>query len=160
MYSSKRAGKGTYTLSKEPLDDGGDEIWMDDEEAESLGLPEVDAQHTTLIALANRLYHAIQDTHDYDLQTTLLDELVSFTQYHFSSEEALMDRYGDPGAESHKRQHAHLIAQVQFFRYALSHSDGQMILSALRPWLIRHIKTCDRALATFLSNAMGGEADR
>ena len=61
-----------------------------------------------------------------------------------------MDRYDDPGAEAHKRQHAQLIAQVLFFRHALSNSDSQMILSALRPWLIRHIKSYDRELGIFL----------
>ena len=157
MYAAKSGGKGRYVLSAASPDDYADEKWMDDAEAEMLGLAEIDAQHKALVALANRLYHAIEGTQDYDLQASLLDELVSFTQYHFSSEEMLMDRYGDPAAAPHKRQHAQLVSQVQFFRHALTHGGGQVVLSALRPWLIRHIRTFDRALATFIAKAMARE---
>lgn len=157
MYAAKSGGRGRYVLSAASPDDCTDEKWMDDAEAEVLGIAEIDAQHKALVALANRLYHAIEGTHDYDLQATLLDELVSFTQYHFSSEEMLMDRYGDPSAEAHKRQHAQLVSQVQFFRHALTHGGSQVVLSALRPWLIRHIRTFDRALANFVAKATTGE---
>jgi len=150
MYTCKGTGSGRYCLSTAapPAIEPGN--WMEDNEAEMIGVPEIDRQHETLIALANRLHRAIEDSEDYVLQSALLDELVSYTQYHFASEEALMDRYKDPNAEAHKRQHAQLVAQVQFFRHALSNSDSQMILSALRPWLIRHIRSYDRALGAFL----------
>jgi len=150
MYTCKGMGSGRYCVSAAapPEIEAGN--WMEEDEAESIGVPEIDRQHETLIALANRLHRAIEASEDYVLQSALLDELVSYTQYHFASEEALMDRYQDPNAEAHKRQHAQLVAQVLFFRHALSNSDSQMILSALRPWLIRHIRSYDRALGAFL----------
>lgn len=157
MYECKARGRGTYALSSASPDDFADEKWMDDAEAEMLGVVEIDAQHKALVVLANRLYHAIEGTQDHELQASLLDELVSFTQYHFSSEEMLMDRYGDPGAEAHKRQHAQLVGQVQFFRHALTHGGSQVVLSALRPWLIRHIRTFDRGLAAFVTTAKAAE---
>lgn len=157
MYAAKNGGRGKYVLSAASPDDCVNEKWMDDVEAEMLGVAEIDAQHKALVALANRLYHAIEDTHDYDLQATLLDELVSFTQYHFAREEMLMDRYGDPNAQAHKRQHVQLVGQVQFFRHALTHGSSQVVLSALRPWLLRHIRTFDRALAAFVAKAMARE---
>ncbi|MBK6975477.1 MAG: bacteriohemerythrin [Sterolibacteriaceae bacterium] len=150
MYLSKNQGSGQFRVSAEsavavePLE------WMDEHEAGSIGVAEIDRQHEELIAMANRLHHAIDNSESYAVQSSLLDHLISFAQFHFASEEALMDRYDDPGAEAHKRQHAQLIAQVLFFRHALSNSDSQMILSALRPWLIRHIRSCDRELGIFL----------
>lgn len=68
-----------------------------------------------------------------------------------------MDRYGDPNAQAHKRQHVQLVGQVQFFRHALTHGSSQVVLSALRPWLLRHIRTFDRALAAFVAKAMARE---
>lgn len=160
MYAAKRGGGGMYALSAASPDDLADEKWMEDAEAENLGVVEIDAQHKALVTLANRLYHAIGTARDYAVQASLLDELMSFTQYHFSCEEKLMDRYGDPTAEAHKHQHAQLIGQVQFFRHALTQGSGQVVLSALRPWLIRHIGTFDRALAAFVATAKTRERTR
>ena len=150
MYASKTEGSGQYRVSTEPAAAVETGNWMDEHEADSIGVPEIDRQHAELIAMANSLHHAIENSESYAIQASLLDELISFTQFHFATEEALMDRYHDPNADAHKRQHAQLVAQVLFFRHALSSSDSQMILSALRPWLIRHIKSYDRALGIFL----------
>lgn len=150
MYASKTGGSGQYRVSTESAVAVEAGKWMDEHEADSTGVPEIDRQHEELIAMANSLHHAIENSESYAIVAALLDELISFTQFHFATEESLMDRYHDPNADAHKRQHAQLIAQVLFFRHALSNSDSQMILSALRPWLIRHIKSYDRALGIFL----------
>lgn len=150
MYVSKSLGTGRFSLSAESAIAALPVEWMDENEAGSIGVAEIDRQHEELIAMANRLHHAIDNAESHAVQSSLLDHLISFAQFHFASEEALMDRYDDPDAEAHKRQHAQLIAQVLFFRHALSNSDSQMILSALRPWLIRHIRSYDRELGIFL----------
>ena len=150
MYVSKSLGSGRFRVSAESAAAVEPVEWMDEHEAGSIGVAEIDRQHAELINMANRLHHAIDNAESHAVQSSLLDHLISFAQFHFASEEALMDRYDDPGAQAHKRQHAQLIAQVLFFRHALSNSDSQLILSALRPWLIRHIKSYDRALGIFL----------
>lgn len=150
MYASKSQGSGHFRVSAESATAFESANWMEEHETESIGVTEIDHQHEQLVALANRLHRAIETSESYAVQASLLDELISFTQFHFATEEALMDRYHDPEAGAHKRQHALLIGQTQFFRHALSNSDSQMILSALRPWLIRHIKNYDRALGRFL----------
>lgn len=150
MFLAKNLGRGQFRVSAEPAGAGEPDNWMGEHEADSIGVLEIDQQHEQLVAMANRLHRAIEHADSYAIQAALLDELISYAQFHFAAEEALMGRYDYPGAEAHKRQHEQLITQVLFFRYALSNSDSQMILSALRPWLIRHIKSYDRALGVFL----------
>lgn len=150
MFLAKNQGRGQFRVSAEPAGADEPDNWMDEHEADSIGVAEIDQQHERLVAMANRLHQAIERADSYAIQAALLDELISYAQFHFATEEALMDRYDYPRTEAHKRPHEQLITQILFFRHALSNSDSQMILSALRPWLIRHIKSYDRALGIFL----------
>lgn len=152
LHASKRRGGGQFTLSDEPDEAGLDAPLVEQVEfrAEPVGVPAIDRQHEKLIELANRLHHALEHSPAAAATMSLLDELIGHTRGHFAAEEAMMDRYRDPDAGAHKREHARLIAQTELFRQALASGDSQMVLSALRPWLLQHIERYDRALGGLL----------
>jgi hemerythrin len=43
----------------------------------------------------------------------VVDELIDYTQYHFSTEEKYMLEYAYPGYEQHKAEHEEFIDKIQ-----------------------------------------------
>lgn len=110
------------------------------------GQMEIDAQHTVLVAILNRLYDAISAGEGDGTTGRLLHELVEYTHYHFASEEALMDRVPAEIADAHKAKHAALIARVSQFQQQFDCGEikPEELLVFLKEWLIQHISGTDR----------------
>ena len=79
-----------------------------------LGILEIDNQHKKLLSLANELYDiASGDGEKYKLQMSIvLKKLTDYTVYHFSSEEAFMQKHGYSGTSAHKMAHDGFISEV------------------------------------------------
>ena len=79
-----------------------------------LGITEIDNQHKKLLSLANELYNiASGDGEKYKLQMSIvLKKLTDYTVYHFSSEEAFMQKHGYSGTSAHKMAHDSFISEV------------------------------------------------
>jgi hemerythrin len=129
----------------------------------NVGVPEIDAQHRGLVEMINRLDEGMQREQGagttgaaLDEMTTLaavLNELIAYTTYHFSTEENLMDRYGYPEYPSHRAAHSELTNIVRTFQRefdegkAVSCADLAAVLQA---WLKDHIFHADVKLGHFL----------
>ncbi len=72
-------------------------------------------EHKKLITILNQFSIA----HDYamseEFEKGALDELVSYTKYHFDYEEKLMSENNYPDFEEHQSQHKNMIEQVNRF---------------------------------------------
>ena len=113
----------------------------------SVNVREIDQQHQQLIRMLNEFYaHIEQDSKG--AFRTLLDSLVDYTQYHFSTEEKYFAQYGYPDADAHIQTHKNFTGKVLDVRERLL--NGQMVLSVeitsfLKNWLTDHIKGADKA---------------
>ena len=115
-----------------------------------VGVKEIDTQHRKLVDLANELADAVRAGKGKDVAGKILNELVSYTQSHFSTEERLMTLHKYPGAAEHKQLHQDLIKTVSDFKAKFLKGEATIseeLMSFLRDWLTKHIMNIDKAFA-------------
>ena len=121
-------------------------VWKDEY---CLGLPEIDAQHASLVELINRIWKSIIDKSETPAILSIIDELEKYTIAHFSAEEDFMRATGYPDFDAHCRAHQEFIARVaqEKDRAKVSGSLSIDLTHFLRDWLLNHILVADRAYA-------------
>lgn len=115
-------------------------LWDD---SYSVGVPIIDAQHQSLIALINALENDAE-------VGFILDQLTLYVAEHFQTEELMMAERGVSDQDAHKEGHREfeewLSASKQAYRTGggggLAIQDN--IKSYLNTWLINHIKGSDQ----------------
>ncbi|MEO5349066.1 MAG: bacteriohemerythrin [Magnetococcus sp. YQC-3] len=118
---------------------------------------EMDLHHKKLVEIANTTMEILRAGNDRGLLLTAFATLVNYTEYHFSAEERLMERYHYPELEKHRQQHRYLAQQVLAYREDIQHrEDFQHIdfRGFFTIWLARHILHEDLHYGMFL-NAQG-----
>jgi len=80
----------------------------------------------------------------------LLDELYAHVREHFMHEEALMEEISFADLHTHHNEHLLLLAELKSFIAHTRSSETRLephSISALKDWLVVHIKGSDRAFA-------------
>jgi hemerythrin-like metal-binding protein len=113
----------------------------------ALGVPQVDRQHQRLFELLDQLDADIESNHATKAVRRLFHDLVSYSRYHFTTEESLMRARRWPGAEAHAALHREFIERLDADAPLLA--EGGPDLAAefrrfLSGWLVRHIAVADR----------------
>jgi hemerythrin len=128
------------------------------EDCAKLDIPEIDAQHETLIGLINQIHASMLEGTGKAALDELLSALLAHTESHFEYEERLMAHYDYPAYEGHKAEHARLIEHLSDLigRY----QSGELLLSfavvlELKGWACIHIESLDMPLGAFLSDREG-----
>ena len=124
------------------------------EDAPTVGVPEIDAQHAALIGLVNRLHQAMIQREDRETLESIIVELVEHTQQHFAYEEQLMSQHRYPEYAEHKADHDALMQHIMDL--AEKFRSGDLLLSFavmvdLKAWATIHIEKSDGPLGIFLS---------
>ena len=125
--------------------------WSDDLSVKVNG---IDNQHKMLVNLINDLHNAMKDGKGKEKLGTILNELISYTKYHFSAEEKLMQQKNYPGYQQHKREHEVFTKKVEEFNtqfVAGSLFISNEVLLFLKDWLVGHIKVTDKKYSPYLS---------
>jgi hemerythrin len=115
-----------------------------------LGLAEIDAQHATLVDLANRLYEELRKSAEGEGARRAVAELFAYSATHFADEEAYFSRFNFASLERHKKSHETFMARASDFEERLASgrpADCAEILAFLKQWIVRHIGREDRDLA-------------
>lgn len=123
------------------------------EEGAELGLEVMDGEHAAQIRLLESFEKGLRDGRSRDDLSIVLDRLVEFTNLHCMSEEMLMQQHAYPGLGAHVKEHDALLEQVRKMQGGFDAGDQTMTvaeLTALRAWLIDHIKTKDLAFILYL----------
>jgi hemerythrin len=122
----------------------------------SVGVESLDEDHRKMIAIINELQEGIQAGHKKVVLEQVLDELVEYTQGHFSREEALFAHTDYSGAAMHKSDHMAMIQRVQNLRTRLPDRPVVMLdlelMSFLQSWLVNHIQTTDKKYSAWLNS--------
>ncbi len=125
------------------------------------GIAEIDAEHKQLIEAMNDLYIACYINPAPDDIRAFTDRLIEATRSHFAHEEAEMRRSRHPDLKGHQAEHRELLRDVTAIRdrctERLDATSAQHLLDHLRNWLIVHIQTYDRTLAS--APPAGGPAE-
>ena len=125
-------------------------IWR---ETFNLGITKIDEQHKKLIEIINELYNAHRRGTGQAIMSEILDELVDYTNYHFSMEEDLFTQFDYPAKEAHKSEHSYFVEKISNLQ--LESKKGNLLLSLktvdfLKDWTINHILGTDIEFANFL----------
>jgi hemerythrin-like metal-binding protein len=125
--------------------------WQD---AYSVGNDEIDDQHRNLVSMVNHLHEHMKEDASMRLYVQIfLDELVSYVDYHFATEERAMKESHYPDFEAHKKVHDSLRTQVEDFRskFALNQANiSDELMDFLKDWLLKHIGGMDTKIGAHL----------
>lgn len=116
----------------------------------SIGNKLIDSQHQKLVEIINKLYDGINQKNSELKMNEIFAELISYTKYHFSAEEALMLKYGYAEMAQHKKAHADFVNTINDLKLNSILSDTKLkmeVFKFLKTWLIEHIMNTD--MATF-----------
>ncbi len=122
----------------------------------SVGVGQLDDEHKTLIAMANRLFEAAQAGQARSTLGPILEELSAYTRTHFAHEEAILSEFGYPELEHHRREHEQLAQHVADIQRRFQAGAGAMlgleVMSFLKQWLVKHIQGTDGCYRSFLND--------
>ncbi len=120
----------------------------------SVNISEIDEQHKVLFRCINDLVEAIQTFQEKDALVKVMDELVRYTNVHFSEEEELMKKYSYPEYENHVKEHEKFVGMVEDMRKKYEMGEQTISLQVLDfmvDWLKTHIMGTDMKYAPYLN---------
>ena len=128
--------------------------WKDES---SVHIGVIDLQHKKLVELLNQIHDAAQAGRGKDVLERILEDLVTYTKVHFSTEEDFFTKHSYPRSVQHKAEHDALTKKV--LKYQEEYNSGRSALTIevmkfLKDWLTNHILAVDKQYTPFL-NAKG-----
>jgi hemerythrin len=121
-----------------------------------VGNEDIDYQHERLFTLVNNLHDSMKAGDDMRiLVDVFLNQLIQYTDFHFSNEERFMKESGYPKFQEHKAAHDALRAQVADFQKKFTRGEADVtedLMKFLRDWLVGHIGETDTKLAAHLKH--------
>jgi len=120
----------------------------------SVGAPLIDSDHRALIAIINELHGMQEGPVDHNGTARLLKDLVTYTQYHFSREESMMQACHFPNLRDHAKEHGGFTQFIYDMRGRLTkgidRAGLEEVLEYLKAWLNHHILVQDAAYKPYL----------
>lgn len=132
-------------------------MWIKWSREYEIGVSVMDKQHHALVDKINFFGKCMLEGKGERELMGLFGELAEYVDFHFNTEERLMDRYDYPDSEMHKSMHKDFSQMLANF--ILDQREGIRMLSPavhryLRAWLTGHIldhtNKADRRLGKFL----------
>lgn len=118
----------------------------------NIGIPNMDLQHKTLF---QKILILIKTTNNNNLPEILkaIDDVVTYTKFHFSSEEELLKKHSYPEHSKHQELHKDLLNQIHKLKSTMA-NDGNLVgidlIGFFRAWIIDHIFQHDTQYSHFL----------
>jgi hemerythrin len=132
-----------------------DFLWK---EEYSVKMEEIDTQHKRLVQLIFDLNEAIGNQMVRDKLGAILEELVKYADYHFSTEEKYFKQFNYEHAVEHIEEHRKFTEKVLDFRKKYQNNEIEIsfaLIDFLEDWLINHIMRSDHKYAEcFIKNGL------
>ncbi len=116
-----------------------------------------DAHHFKLVEIINKLHDANSFNYTQEIIFEIIDELVDYTVFHFSTEEKALEKYGYSDFNNHKKFHQGFVDIVGKFKQKIERGDAILwtsieMISYLRDWLLTHILLEDKKYSNLLKD--------
>ncbi|PKG83777.1 hemerythrin [Colwellia sp. 75C3] len=128
----------------------------------NIGIEYIDQDHKKLLHLLNQFSIAYDYAQCEEFEREALEDLVSWTKYHFKREEKLMEDYRYPGLVAHKEEHQAMMEQVEEYVSIYNregHDSLKQVTNLLTFWLINHIQESDTKYRNYLLELGADEFD-
>jgi len=112
---------------------------------------QIDADHKELLSIANRVLNLNRPKRDAEELKQVIRELYNYVQYHFSREEALMEKWEYPELDAHHKKHDLIIREMNHCLTS-SHHMGELLnnfRTLVNDWVITHILEEDKKIRVF-----------
>jgi hemerythrin len=125
------------------------------EDRYSMGISSIDEQHKKLFEMTNSLYDACLRGEETARRyfKEVIHDAVKYVQFHFTTEERLMERLKFPGLAEHKEEHTDFVRkvleEVQNFESGKNFVPN-MFVRFLRDWIVHHIAITDIKYAEYI----------
>ncbi len=114
----------------------------------------IDNEHHIQIGLLNALYDAVTEKKSASEVNQILNQLTSYSELHFMSEELLMRMYAYLDYDDHVNDHEAMTEYLNEIMKTVTAGQDKMTLetvSDMRQFLVAHISTRDKALSEYLN---------
>ncbi|MDR1575411.1 MAG: bacteriohemerythrin [Treponema sp.] len=125
------------------------------EDRYSMGIISIDEQHKKLFEMTNSLYDACLRGEETARRyfKEVIHDAVKYVQFHFTTEERLMERLKFSGLAEHKAEHTDFVKkvleEVQNFEGGKNFVPN-MFVRFLREWIVHHIAITDTKYADYI----------
>lgn len=120
----------------------------------SVNIKEIDAQHKKLIDLVNLLDDKIKEGYGEDVLEIVLYDLIKYSFYHFTFEEAMLAKHSYQALSKHSLCHNEMIEKIKYFDQQFKLGNEHLsieMLNFLKDWIIKHICWEDKKYSAFLN---------
>ena len=120
----------------------------------SVGVQEIDTQHKSLINMINELNDAMKNRKGKEALEKIIQNLVSYVEKHFSTEERYFDKFGYPNTMEHKKEHSDFVQKVLEFNEGFEKGKLGLSIDVMRflsDWLKNHILGSDQKYVRFFA---------
>jgi len=127
-------------------------VW---EDTFSVGIREFDQHHKILFEMINSLIIAKSEGSEGRVILNTLEQLKSYTIFHFAAEETMMEFFGFDGLEEHAAEHQNLLDQVKAYQSRFETRQDVSVdelLEFLASWLLDHTLGLDQAYGPYLKH--------
>lgn len=121
---------------------------------DKLDLSSIDNEHRIQIGLLNALYDAVNNKKPASEINQILNQLTTYSELHFMSEELLMRMYAYPDYDDHVHDHEAMTEFLNDIMKTVTAGQDSLALktaSNMRQFLVSHISTRDEALSEYLT---------
>ncbi|MBC9784058.1 hemerythrin family protein [Heliobacterium chlorum] len=127
--------------------------FIDWDERYEVGIPQIDDEHKTLLAMVNQLYDAVKAGKSDELIEELIDKSIIYAGVHFSHEEKFLKDADYKFFHEHKQYHDEFTQRVHLFKIGPDNSKNKAmdLLNLLKYWFINHILIEDKGFSKMIS---------
>jgi hemerythrin-like metal-binding protein len=119
----------------------------------SVHIPLLDDQHKELINILNIMKAAVDAKKDKAAQEYIIQKMMEYSIFHFTSEEEIMRNYDFPELNEHMKEHEEYIRHTTQINYHFNNQEETVsaeILAVLNIWWKKHIPGSDQKYGEFL----------
>jgi diguanylate cyclase (GGDEF)-like protein/hemerythrin-like metal-binding protein/PAS domain S-box-containing protein len=155
MYRSKLDGRNRFTLFCDTGPAVSTAQWINFDAVAEVGIAVLDQQHNKLVRLAGALNDAVITQKPAPMVARLFEEFMQFLQFHFRTEEGMMEKCAYPDREHHQGMHRGLLEDIAHIRGHITHGAETVALQAIKDWLVHHVHSADLPAAGFMLRDAG-----
>ena len=114
----------------------------------------IDDEHRIQMGLLNALEDAVSDKKPASEINEILNQLTTYSELHFMSEELLMRMYAYPDYDDHVNDHAAMTEYLGEIMETVTAGQDSLALktaSDMRQFLVSHISTRDKSFSEYLN---------